>query len=68
MQYKIITAGTANELAREVNELMSAGLIWEVVGSHQVVEIHRQNRYAGTQHIDTIIKAEYSQTVRIAAK
>jgi len=36
---------------------------WKPVGGHQAVEWHRQNRYAGKQHMDTIIKVEYSQTI-----
>ena len=37
---------------------------WEPVGSHSVVVIHSQNRYAGSQHMDTINETEYSITMQ----
>ena len=36
---------------------------WKPIGGHSVVETHRQNRYSGQQHMDTIIKVEYSQSL-----
>jgi myo-inositol catabolism protein IolC len=33
------------------------------MGSHQVVVIHSQNRYSGSQHMDTKHETEYSQTM-----
>lgn len=36
---------------------------YEVVGSHQVVETHHQNRYRGSDHMDTIIEHEYTITM-----
>jgi hypothetical protein len=44
-----------------VKEQISEG--WKPIGGHGVVEVHRQNRYSGSQHMDTIIKVEYSQTM-----
>ena len=54
--YKILTAHTASELNKMIESHIQDG--WSVVGSHQVV--HEQNRFAGTQHKDTIIEREYS--------
>jgi hypothetical protein len=61
MHYKILSASSPEELTKQVTEWMNAG--WKPVGSHSVVETHRQNRYRGQQHIDTLIKHEYSQTI-----
>ena len=59
--YKIISATSPQQLTEQVNDLMEEG--WKPLGSHFVVETHRQNRYRGQQHIDTLIKHEYSQTI-----
>jgi hypothetical protein len=32
------------------------------------VEEHHQNRFRGNQHVDTIIKSEYAQTMVIFAE
>jgi hypothetical protein len=61
MEYKVVSTPSPEGLTRQVNELILNG--WKPVGSHRVVETHRQNRYSGTQHMDTIIKTEYSQTM-----
>ena len=58
MEFKILTAGTVHELNKTIERFINDG--WEVVGSHQVVVIHEQNRFAGMQHKDTIIEREYS--------
>jgi hypothetical protein len=62
MQYKIGTAHTASELNRQIESYIEDG--WSVVGSHQVVVVHEQNRFAGTQHKDTIIEREYSISMK----
>jgi hypothetical protein len=62
-KYKIVTAGSAAELTKKVNKVMM-NRVWEPVGSHKVVETHRQNRYRGSDLIDTIITVEYSQTMK----
>jgi hypothetical protein len=62
MDYKIIRSSTVDVLNEKVNDLISNG--YEPIGSHQVVIIKSQNRYSGTQHIDTINTIEYSQTVK----
>lgn len=61
MKYKIVTSSRASTLTDKVNELIAEG--WEIVGSHSVVEKHRQNRFSGMQHRDTEIESEYSQTI-----
>ena len=78
-EYKVITASSAGELTKKVNELMEETSFrkwtdgsrqvvethkWIPDGSHQVVETHRQNRYRGSDPIDTIITREYSQTMK----
>lgn len=61
MEYRVIVKSSGQELTREVTQLINEG--WTPVGSHQVVVTHQQNRFSGTQHKDTIIETEYSQTM-----
>lgn len=61
MEYKVVSSSSPEGLTRQVNELILNG--WKPVGSHTVVETHRQNRFSGTQHMDTRIETEYSQTM-----
>jgi hypothetical protein len=61
MDYKIVTSSNSHTLTENIRLLIGEG--WEPVGSHQVVTIHDQNRYRGTQHIDTTHETEYSQTL-----
>lgn len=61
MEYKIVYGGSPNELTRVVNENLKEG--WTIVGSHQVVVRHEQNRFRGTQHVDTLNDLEYTQTL-----
>ena len=61
MEYKIVSASSPEGLSNKVNLFISEG--WKPIGSHCVVEEHRQNRYSGSQHMDTTIKVEYSQTI-----
>ena len=61
MEYKIVSAGSPNELTTKVNERLNDG--WELIGSHQVVIHREQNRYSGMQHMDTLNQLEYSQTM-----
>lgn len=62
MEQKIITSSSASGLNSKIAEMQKDG--WEPIGSHKVVTIHEQNRFAGTQHRDTIFDNEYSQTMR----
>jgi hypothetical protein len=61
MQYKILTSRSASSLSATVQDYIEQG--WKPQGSHVVVESHRQNRFAGMQHKDTVIELEYSQTI-----
>jgi Domain of unknown function (DUF1737) len=61
MDYKILTASSPEGLTSKVKEYIIEG--WKPLGGHSAVEIHRQNRYAGQQHMDTIVKVEYSQSM-----
>ena len=58
MEYKVLTSSSPEGLTEKINNLIKDG--WKPTGSHQVVEQHRQNRYSGSQHQDTLIKHEYS--------
>jgi hypothetical protein len=59
---KVITADSASELNKKIEKYTEEG--WEAIGSHNVVEIHRQNRFRGSELVDTIIKSEYSITIQ----
>lgn len=61
MDYKIVSSTYPEGLTSKVKELMEEG--WKPIGGHSVVETHRQNRYSGQQHMDTIIKVEYTQSL-----
>ena len=61
MEYKIVIGKSAYDLNNAVAEFAKEG--WTPKGSHQVVTRHEQNRFAGTQHKDTIYEVEYSQTM-----
>ncbi len=61
MEYKIVNGGSPSELTTKVNEKIKEG--WELIGSHQVVVVHSQNRFSGTTHKDTTHETEYSQTM-----
>lgn len=61
MDYKIVTSTHSDGLTSKVKKMIEEG--WKPIGGHSVVEEHRQNRYSGSQHMDTIIKTEYSQTL-----
>ena len=61
MKYKILTDTSAYRLSATVQDYIEQG--WKLVGGHHVVESHRQNRFSGMQHKDTVISVEYSQTV-----
>jgi hypothetical protein len=61
MEYKIVKSSTASGLAEVVNMYMADG--FKPIGSHQVVTTRELNRFRGSQHADTIIDNEYSQTM-----
>lgn len=62
METIILTSHSATELNRKIKSYENEGYI--VLGSHQVVVIHSQNRFAGMQHRDTINEIEYSITLQ----
>jgi hypothetical protein len=59
--YKIISSSSPQLLSNTINLLIGEG--WEPIGPHQVVVVHSQNRYSGSQHMDTKHETEYSQTM-----
>ena len=61
MEYKIVSSHSPQGLSNTINLLIGEG--WEPIGSHQVVVIHSQNRYSGSQHMDTLNQLEYTQTM-----
>lgn len=61
MEQKIITSHTASGLNEKIEKMISEG--WKPLGSHKVITTHSQNRFAGSQHRDTIHEVEYSQTM-----
>jgi hypothetical protein len=61
MEYIILSAHTPETLTRKVQEKINEG--WKPIGGHSVVETHRQNRYRGQDHMDTLIESEYAQTM-----
>jgi hypothetical protein len=63
MKYQIVSGDSPHELTSKINKLITDG--WKPIGSHQVVITREQNRYSGSQHMDTINKAEYTQTMMI---
>ena len=61
MEYKVIYGDSPSELSSKVNQYINEG--WKLLGSHQVVVRREQNRYSGSQHMDTQYLLEYSQTI-----
>jgi hypothetical protein len=61
MEYKIVYGDSPSDINTKVNEMINNG--WEIVGSHQVVIRREQNRYSGSQHMDTLNQLEYTQTM-----
>lgn len=61
MEYKIVYGDSPSDINTKVNEMINNG--WELVGSHQVVIRREQNRYSGSQHMDTLNQLEYTQTM-----
>ena len=61
MKTLIIGSKSLQGLNEKIEKYHNEG--YGIVGSHQVVEVHHQNRFRGTQHVDTIIEHEYSITL-----
>ena len=60
-RYKVVSSSSPEGLTIVVNKHIADG--WEPAGSHHVVVHHSQNRYSGSQHMDTRHQADYSQTL-----
>lgn len=60
--FKIITSHHISGLNDKIKQHLEEG--WVVVGSHQVVETHHQNRFRGQQQVDTLIESEYSISLK----
>jgi hypothetical protein len=60
--YNIVTASNPQALVDKITLFMEEG--WDIVGSHCVVVVHKQNRFRGDQHMDTTYELEYSQTMK----
>ena len=61
METLIISSKSLQGLNEKIEKYYNEG--YGVVGGHQVVEVHHQNRFRGTQHVDTIVEHEYSITL-----
>ena len=61
MKYKILTDTSASGLNVKVQDMIEIG--WKPKGGHKVVEKHHQPKYSGSQHMQTVIRSEYSQTL-----
>lgn len=59
--YKVLRAGDPESLGEKVAAHIAQG--WVPVGSHQVVVVHSQNRFRGSEHVDTQHKTDYTQTI-----
>jgi hypothetical protein len=61
MEYKVVNSSHPEGLEKKVNKLISEG--FTPTGPVQVNIIRQQNRYSGSQHMDTINTLEYVQSV-----
>jgi hypothetical protein len=61
MKYKVVSSSHPEGLEKKVNKLISEG--FTPTGGVIVNIIRQQNRYSGSQHMDTINSLEYVQSV-----
>lgn len=61
VKYKVISSSSPEGLEKKVNELISEG--FTPTGGVNVNIIRHQNRYSGSQHMDTINSLEYVQSL-----
>ena len=61
MEYKVVYSSSPEGLQTKVNTLIKEG--FTPSGGVHVNVIHQQNRFRGSQHVDTINKLEYVQSV-----
>lgn len=58
VEFNVVTSSSPSGLTDKVNKMINEG--WETNGEMKVVVVHSQNRYRGTQLIDTLHEVEYS--------
>lgn len=61
MKYRIAISSSPEGLQEKVNDLISSG--FTPTGGVNVNIIRQQNRYSGSQHMDTINSLEYVQSL-----
>lgn len=61
VKYKLVTSSSPEGLQNKVNELIEEG--FTPTGGVNVNIIRQQNRYSGSQHMDTINSLEYVQSL-----
>lgn len=61
MKYKVVSSSSPEGLEMKVGKLISEG--FTPTGGVIVNIIRQQNRYSGSQHMDTINSLEYVQSV-----
>lgn len=61
MKYKVVYSSSPERLEEKVNKLIEEG--FTPTGGVNVNIIRQQNRYSGSQHMDTINSLEYVQSL-----
>ena len=61
MEYKVLSSSSPQGLTEKVNDHVAEG--YTPTGGVIVNIIQSQNRFRGSQHVDTINKLEYVQSV-----
>jgi hypothetical protein len=61
VKYRIVSSSSPEGLQNKVNELIEEG--FTPTGGVNVNIIRQQNRYSGSQHMDTINSLEYVQSL-----
>jgi hypothetical protein len=61
VKYRIVSSSSPEGLQNKVNELIEEG--FTPTGGLNVNIIRQQNRYSGSQHMDTINSLEYVQSL-----
>lgn len=58
MSFEVITSNSSDGLNILIKKYIEEG--YKPIGSHKVVGNRHQNRFRGSEHVDTIIQIEYS--------
>ena len=61
MKYRVVYSSSPERLEKKVNELIEEGFV--PTGGVNVNINRQQNRYSGSQHMDTINSLEYVQSL-----